>query len=161
MRVHSIGYSLQAYQVTIFQFLLKPIQRDLFMYVFDRCCDQYQKLHQWRDLWDAQGKLWQIPLSKISYITKEQRRIVYVHMSGMYYYGVTNSLTAVEEDLLKYGFYRIAKSVLVNFHHVIKLEQSKVIVQCGSKRKELSIGAKYSESVKQSYLRYLAEQKEN
>lgn len=154
-------YITQSYQVAVFQFLLKPIYPEVFAQVFSACCEQYRKLQQVCDLWDKQGRLWQVPLQRIVCIKSLQRKIIYYDTKESEYFGAASSLAAVLEDLKSFGFCQIAKGCLVNLGYVIDVEKQGVLIRLNNRVGKLTIGKKYLEEAKQQHLRYLVAQEGN
>lgn len=154
-------YITQSYQVAVFQFLLKPIYPEVFAQVFSACWKQYRKLQQICDLWDKQGRLWQVPLHKIVCIKSWQRKIVYYDRNETEYFGAASSLAAVLEELTSFGFCQIAKGCLVNLGYVINVEKQGVSIRLNNRARKLTIGKKYLEEAKRQHLRYLVAQEGN
>lgn len=153
-------YITKSYQFSIFQFLLKPIQTEIFAYVFTECLNQYYRLKQFCKLTDKAGQSYQIPLNRIVSIQSEHRQIMYYACTGNKYWGTKQSLTTVLKQLRQFGICQVAKGYLINLSFVTAIEGAEAIIKVNNKSYSIEIGEKYVEEVKRQYLHYLALQGE-
>lgn len=150
-------YITKSYQAAIFQYLLKPVYPEIFEQVFSACYERYQRLQQICTLQDEQGLVWRIPLHKIVCIKVERRRLVYYDEEQKAYWGTTQALTVVLDELKLFGFCQITKGCLVNMAYVTSMENNFASIKLKYQVVKLAVGKKYLEEAKRQYLRYLVD----
>lgn len=150
-------YVTQSYQVTIFQYLLKPVYPEIFEQVFSACYERYQRLQQICNLQDEHGLVCRIPLHKIVCIKSERRRLIYYDEEQKKYWGTAQSLTVALDKWKLFGFCQIAKDCLVNLAYVTSIENHVAVIKLKYQISKLTVGKRYLEEAKRQYLRYLVD----
>ena len=152
-------YVTSSFTVPVHQFLLKPIQPELFTTVFAGCCKQYMLLQQCCEVTSAQGAKLLLPLRTMAYIKSEQRMLIYTDAANNTYTG-TESLQSIYQKLKPFRFCQIHKSYLINMAHLVSLTEQEATLQLQNKSIILPVGKKYADTAKQQYLQYLTEKGE-
>lgn len=147
-------YVTSAFTVPVFQFLLKPVQPEIFAKVFVACYKQYMQFQQYCEITSLQNEKKILPLRHIVYIKSEHRRLIYTDIFDNLYTG-TEGLQITLTRLLPFGFCQTHKSYLVNLTFVTSITEKGVAVQLENKKISLPIGKKYLDTARQSYLKYL------
>lgn len=148
-------YVTPAFTVPVVQFLLKPVQQELFAKVFMDCCKRYMQLQQYCEVSLPNRTKRIFPLNQIVYIKSKSRHLIYADIYNRQYYG-TEGLQATLTRLQPFGFCQIHKSYLVNLLFVTAITEERITVQFRNKEKSLPVGKKYASTLKQRYLKYLA-----
>lgn len=152
-------YVTNSFTVPVSQFLLKPIQPELFAKVFHNCCNRYMLLQQYCEVTTAQGMEQLLPLRTMVMIRSKQRLLHYTDSNDITYTG-TESLKATYQRLKPFGFCQIHKSCLINMAFLVSLTEQEAIIKLQNKSTILPVGKKFSSTAKQQYLQYLAEKGE-
>lgn len=152
-------YVTSSFTVPVHQFLLKPIQPELFASVFAGCCKQYMLLQQCCEVTSAQGVEQLLPLRTMAYIKSERRMLSYTDIDNNTYTG-TESLQSIYQKLKPFGFCQIHKSYLINMALLVFLTEQEATLSLQNKSIILPVGKKYADTAKQQYLQYLAEKGE-
>lgn len=150
------NYITRSYQISVFQFLLKPLQRELFNHVFLGCCKQYLWMYQSCAVRTANGIDLVLPLGEIACVKSQRHQISFYDASLQQYYGTASSLAIVLRRLRFFGFCQVHKSYLINLEFVHTLTDEAVLLKTSKKMVSVPIGIKYRSEVKQYYLQYLA-----
>lgn len=152
-------YVTSSFTVPVHQFLLKPIQPELFATVFVGCCKQYMLLQQCCEVTSAQGAKLLLPLRTMVFIKSERRMLTYTDMANNTFTG-SESLQSIYRKLKPFGFCQIHKSYLINMAHLVSLTEQEATLSLQNKSIILPVGKKYADTAKQQYLQYLAEKGE-
>lgn len=147
-------YVTSAFTVPVVQFLLKPVQPELFAKVFMDCCKRYMQLQQYCEVTLQNQEKRIFPLRQIAYIKSEYRKLIYTDILNRQYSG-TEGLQLTLNRLQPFGFCQIHKSYLVNLQFVTEITEKGVTVQLGNKEVSLPVGKKYLDTARQLYLKYL------
>lgn len=153
-------YVTKSFTVPIFQFLLKPIQQELFARVFADCCKQYMLMQQCCEVTTAQGNELLLPLRTMAIIKSERRMLTYTDEENNTFTG-SESLQSIYQKLKPFGFCQIHKSYLINMALLVSLTEQEATLRLQNKSIILPVGKKYADTAKQQYLQYLAEKGEN
>ena len=153
-------YVTGSFTVPVHQFLLKPIQPELFATVFAGCCKQYMLLQQCCEVTSAQGAKLLLPLRTMVFIKSERRILTYTDVAENTYTS-TDSLQSIYQKLKPFGFCQIHKSYLINMSHLVSLTEQEVTLRLQNKSIILPVGKKYADTAKRQYLQYLAEKGEH
>lgn len=148
-------YVTSAFTVPVFQFLLKPIQPELFTKVFADCWKRYMQFQQYCEISSSKNEKEILPLRHIVFIKSESRQLIYTDMFENRHIG-TEGLQLTLQRLQPFGFCQIHKSYLVNLQFVTEITEKGVTVQLGNKEVRLPVGKKFLDATRQQYLNYLA-----
>lgn len=148
-------YVTNAFTVPVAQFILKPIQPNLFEKVFAECCQQYMRLQQYCEVTLRNQEKRIVSLRHIIFIKSEYRQLIYTDTLNRQYIG-TEGLKTVLNRLQQFGFCQIHKSYLVNLMFVSSITEKGVAIQLENKSLSLPAGKKYLNTARQIYLKYLA-----
>ena len=147
-------YVTSAFTIPVVQYLLKPVQPELFEKVFVDCCKRYMQLQQYCEVISKNQEKRIFPLRQIVYIKSEYRKLIYTDILNRQYSGM-EGLQLTLNRLQPFGFCQIHKSYLVNLQFVTEITEKGVIVQLRNKKVSLPVGKKYLETARQLYLKYL------
>lgn len=150
-------YVTGSYQVSVFQFLLKPLLPDLLYNVFGHCCQQYQRRKQYCEVRTESCLEQFLPLRQVVCVKSQHHKVIYYDTELQPHHGMERSLLAALQRLQSYGFCQIHKSYLVNLSFVTRIEGDKITLQLKGKTVTLPAGAKYIAAARQQHLQYLAE----
>ena len=155
-----VYYVTSSFTVPIFQFLLKPIQPELFTTIFSSCCEQYLLLQQCCEVTSEQGLDYLLPLRTMAFIKSERRMLTYIDVENNRFIN-SEGLQSIYQKLKPFGFCQIHKSYLVNMALLVSLTKQEATLQLQNKSIILPVGKKYADTAIQQYLQYLAEKGEN
>lgn len=141
-------FAINGYQVNAFSYLLKPLSATEFNAEFSKALRTV--LHRERPtiLLHEESSYYRVPLRSISYIESAHHRIT-VH-SDEKDIAVTTTLSALQERLEPYGFYRINSYYLVNMSRVRAIDSKICVLDTGAK---LAISRSRKEKFVEAFLR--------
>ena len=108
-------YVSDAFVVDAFQFLQKPVRKELFDREFSRALKKYYTQNKLYPINDK-SKLLSLKLQEIVYLEVLVREIIIHTTSGKY--SKIGKMDAEEKQLFPYGFIRIHRTYLVNMNHI-------------------------------------------
>lgn len=111
-------YISSALRLHTFQFLLKPLDKQLFQEEFVRCVDQYRKAHTIFKILQN-GEIIEVEIRDIVYLESNRRKLI-VHLRSGKMYEMYGKISEQEELLSAYYFVRVHKSYLVNCRYIKK-----------------------------------------
>ncbi|MBO6215785.1 MAG: response regulator transcription factor [Lachnospiraceae bacterium] len=110
------NYAIRGYQVDALDYVLKPIEYPAFSVKLDRALARVKNRRSHTvTLRIPEGHL-KIDIEQILYVESEGHNLRYKCKNGEYL--TRQRISDAEEELLKYGFFRINKGCLVNLSHV-------------------------------------------
>ncbi len=148
-------YVYDAFDVSAFQYLVKPVDEQKFAKVFGRAAGQIVSEAEQRKKklviqYGGEGKV--IPLNDIYYMESQNHNIVlYLKSGNIEYYAKIGDL----EEELAGQFYRIHRGYLINLFHVEGYDRTEVRMANGDKL--LLSRYKYDGFV-QAYMDYISEE---
>lgn len=152
-------YVTKSYQVSVMQFLLKPIRYEQFELVFHDCYQKYRKMQQLCELKDVTGEIWQIPVQKVVCVKYINRKLVFYLEDNNIYYGPSNmSLSKLLEEKLKFfGFGQARKDCIINLAYVTGFVEDNLLIEFKQKTGRVNVSKKYLKELQVQYLRYCAD----
>lgn len=120
-------YAVQGYETRAYRYLLKPITAHSVGQVLEQILRE--KGQNKSVLLKEQGMEVIVPLSEIVYINAEDKYTIF-HTKEKFYFDKI-SLKECENQLCRYGFYRIHRKYLINMKHHKKLGKGVVILSGG------------------------------
>lgn len=149
-------YVTDAYRVSAVQFLVKPLQNDIFEQVMEQVMVQYQKRQAYY-IRRCEGEPVLIRKNQIVFI-KAQKRILTAWLENgkiLEYYGTLSE----EAKLLEaYGGVRCNKGYLVNLNYVQRLDRKGIVVKLmNGKVYTVPVGESMYDAVYTAYLKYMCE----
>ena len=142
-------FGVQSYRVLAFDYLLKPIDKDLLKDCIKRLFSQ-QKKKQYITI-SYSGIEAKILLSNIQCLESNLRKVIFT-LSENKQIEIVGKLTDFEEFLLAHGFCRCHKSYLVNIEHIDSIEGDTFYLTGG---KSIKISRSYLQSAKKAYFDYV------
>lgn len=146
------SYSVEAYNVHPFQFIVKPICYDT---VHKHFMSAYDKLTSGPDYFICEFKTHAhiLRMSEIMYF-KSNRRVLQAYVVDGKTYPFYGKMDDLEERLMreKVDFWRIHQSYLVNVRYIDDISYDKIVLKNG---KPLSISEKRRKSVGEKYCNYI------
>lgn len=122
-------YAIEGYEAQAFRYLLKPLTNEAVQKVLKEIQrDMGKKKKLIVKLAKGESVL---ALHEILYLSAEDKYTILYTMDG--YYVDRTSLNDYESLLSPYGFYRIHRKYIVNFHHHKSLEKGHVILSQGTR----------------------------
>lgn len=117
-------YISSAFHLHTFQFLLKPLDSQLFQEEFDRCLTHYRMEH---DIFHVlqNGESIDIKMKDIAYIESDKRKLL-IHDHRGKVYEMYGKISEQEELLAVHYFARIHKSYLVNCRYIQKMKDDQL-----------------------------------
>jgi len=110
-------YVRQAFSINAFQYLIKPIMRDVFTDEFERALTRYRKMKYMHQIY-CTGKERFIEVKDILYIETYSRHLRLVtHKEKIEYIG---KIKEEEHKLADYGFLRCHQGYLINMKYILK-----------------------------------------
>lgn len=149
-------YVTDTYRVDAVQFLVKPLQNDVFEQVMDQVMVQYQKKQAYY-VRRCEGEPMSIRKNQIVFI-KAQKRILNVYLANgklLEYYGTLNEEAQLLEE---YGVIRCHKGYLVNLNFVQRLDRKGIVVKLpDDKIYTVPVGESMYDAVYAAYLKFMCE----
>lgn len=120
-------YALAAYDTHPFHYLLKPLEKQEFLRVFNNAAKELEQTTSAPKLLICtREKRFFLPLDQVVYIERVQRKVaVHTEQEVYEYY---DSLTNLENRLGSHGFLRIFDSILVNLDKIAYFHRSNLTV---------------------------------
>lgn len=118
-------YVPEAFIVNAFQFLVKPVGKEVFNKEFERALTTYKKMKYKYQIM-VKGKPIILEVKDILYIETFGRRLRAVTNTNIYEFN--GSISAEEKKLAGYGFARCHKGVLVNMHYIFRSENNSFVL---------------------------------
>ncbi len=113
-------YISSAFHLRAFQFLLKPLDSQLFSEEFARCVAQYQTAHDMFCIMVNREKI-SVEMKDIMYLESNCRKIK-IYLKNKKVYEMYGKISEQEERLSAYHFICIHKSFLVNCRYIRKMQ---------------------------------------
>lgn len=149
-------YAIKSYELDVVDYLLKPIR-------FERFLKAVNKLNVDKNVnasesttsvgsdfltvkTEQKGKLLKINYQDIVYV-EGMKNYLKIHMHDDDLMALI-TMKSMEESLPKHTFFRIHKSFIVSFRHVVGIEGNMVLIREGDAKLKLPLGATYQESFK-------------
>lgn len=112
-------YVPEAFILSAFQFLVKPVGQEMFNTEFERAMRTYKKM-KYRYSISYQGELSVLEVKGIFYVETYNRHMRAATSSGSFEY--TGKITTEEKKLTELDFVRCHKGYLVNMHHIYRVD---------------------------------------
>lgn len=124
-------YALEGYKVHAFAFLTKPLEFDEFSHMLDEAAaKQREKRAAVLPVETAEGTRI-LKVRNILYAEVYKRETSFALADGSHVESIVQ-LSAVEESLAKYGFFRCHRSYLVNMRHIENIGPAELTMSGGS-----------------------------
>lgn len=150
-------YITSALHLHTFQFLLKPLDAQLFQEEFRRCVAQYRSAHDIFQI-PQNREVIEVEMKDIVYIESNKRKLIVHHKNGKIFemYG---KISEQESYLAEHFFVRIHKSFLVNCRYIKKFQDEVVqLGYAGSKELlTLPVSRRCKKHAQEQYHRYFFE----
>lgn len=147
-------YVTDTYKVDAVQFLVKPLQQDVFTQVMEQVWRRYQAKHAYY-VRRCEGEPMAIVKSQVVYIAAQKRILTAFLANGnkRQYYG---TLAEEEQTLAETGFVRCHKSYLVNLNYVQRMDRKGIIVKfLNGQLETVPVGESLYHSVYTAYLKHI------
>lgn len=141
-------YAMRGYEVMSMAYLLKPIDREKFIRVFERAWRLIRKSEE-LFIYETMRSHIKVPMKEIMYFQSNNKKVDIKTNNGMISFSA--KLDEVDKQLERdgYAFLRIHKSYLVNFSYIISFNGIKVTLTNGE---TLSISERYRRQAKEHYI---------
>ncbi len=150
-------YISSAFHLRTFQFLLKPLDHQLFQSEFARCIARYRSIH---DAFHVQqsGEDIDVPMKDIMYLESNKRKIRVCLNNGTVY-EIYGKVSELEQQLSAYHFIRTHKSFLVNCRYIKRIKDEAVWVSAGDENEltMLPVSRRCRSAAQERYQRYIFE----
>lgn len=123
-----IRYVSEAFVLNAFQFLVKPVSKDLFDREFLRAEESYRKLRYKYKIIHKASPLY-LEVGDIMYVETFGRKLKAVTAQGEFDYFANISIE--QEKLIPYGFVRCHKGFLVNLRYIYRPETNRLLLAGG------------------------------
>lgn len=143
-------YRFDSYKVEAFQYINKPINDEQFFSELARAVKKYKQLNH-HVLFDTSiGKKYIFTKDIIYLETSYESYVLYT--TGRNFYGKTKSLKNVKDDLLKHNFFRLNRSIIINFMYVDAFHTDWVSMANGE---NITITRKKRKEFRKQYLEFI------
>lgn len=143
-------YAIEGYSVDAYDFILKPVKKEKFCKIFAKAIKEIQvrtnKIYSIK----TRDKTKAIRLAEIQYIESSRKRVL-VHTNDETYEN-NESISTVEEELVRDGFVRISRYYLVNVYYIKEIDVKTLILLSGE---ELKYSDKYRDKIKNEYMKFM------
>lgn len=143
----------QAYDLYVFQYLIKPVEQQDMDRLLQRAEHQIKKNKGRAVIFERYGKPYAIPYQKLLYIASRGHNLLYKCKDGSEY-SSGGKLNEIAEELDPGIFFRCHQSFIVNMYNVDDMQQN--IFLCGGE--EIPISRPYYQQAKERYRRALFEE---
>lgn len=141
-------YALKGYEVMSMAYLLKPIDREMFIRVFEKALGIIRK-NEKLFIFETLRCSIKLPVKDILYFQSNNKKVEAKMSNGVESFSAKLDIVEVQLERDGYAFLRIHKSYLVNFSHIIRFNSVKVTLTNGE---VLQISEKYSRQAKEKYI---------
>ncbi len=145
-------YVFQAFDVSAFHYLLKPINSDRFGQVFDRAVENIEQYSQYKNhplLIQLKGRSICIEKTEILYLENRLKKIeIHTLNETIEFYASMKNL----EPQLSTAFFRCHRGYLVNMYWIHEYDNSTIILKNGEK---IYLAKEKYSAFKKAYMRYL------
>lgn len=142
-------FGVMSYRVLAFDYLLKPIDRDMLRASMRRFFLQNNKRHHITITYS--GIETKVLLSNIQCVESNLRKVIFT-LSENREIEIVGKLTDFEDELVKHGFCRCHKSYLVNIEHIDSIDADVFHLTGG---RTVKISRAYLQSAKKAYFDYV------
>lgn len=149
------NYSLDAFRVDAEDYIVKPIDRELFYKIMDKVVKKFHRIESVNKktyIVSRDGFIMPIKFIDIEYVESCDRKVNIVTEKEEIM--DNNRLKVIENRFLENDFIRIGRFQIVNFHHVMKWDNDKIELKSG---KILNVGRYYKKIATHEYGRKLVE----
>ena len=119
-------YAINGYEVSAFDYILKPIVYEKFKMVLDKALKHMERFGNVEYLIRSDGNVVKLLTDDIYYIETEKHDLCFHTSRGVF--RKRDALFNVEKELKEYGFYRITSSYLINLKYVYEVGKTSVNV---------------------------------
>lgn len=144
------SYVSEAFLVNAIQFLIKPINQDVFNREFSRAICIYKK-RKFKYKIMHNDSLEYVEIQNLMYIETFGRHLKAVTSEKVYEY--VGNISAEEKKLMDYGFVRCHKAFLLNMYYIYKPEKDTFILSNG---KNVPIGRGYKIEALSQFNKYIS-----
>ena len=150
-------YVSSAFHLHTFQFLLKPLDSNLFQEEFSRCIAHYRAGH---DLFHItiDGEVIDVKMKDILYIESDKRKLR-IYLRNGRVYEMYGKISEQEQRLAVHHFVRIHKSYLVNCRYIKKMGDEPVWLSKAKNDEPISLplSRRCKEAAREKYHSYFFE----
>lgn len=142
-------YAVRGYDVMSMAYLLKPIDREKFIHVFERAWRLIGKNEELFVFETLRSHI-KLPIKEILYFQSNNKKVDVKTINGVERFSA--KLDAVEQQLERdgYAFLRIHKSYLINFSLITRFNGVRAVLTNGE---TLHISERYRRQAKEKYIR--------
>ncbi|MEG1509772.1 MAG: LytTR family DNA-binding domain-containing protein [Clostridia bacterium] len=134
-----------------FQYLIKPVQKDIFIKDFNRAKRQLYIMHQSLKL-EWKGAVTKIEIGHITYIEYVDRKTKIYTDNGETYYN-KGTIKEFVEHLHEYNFVQCHKSFIINLKFISEIGNTDIVLGSGAK---IPLSKNYKPNLKRRLNLYLA-----
>lgn len=148
------AYSLDAFSVHAYHYLIKPIQKEQFTRLMDDLCKQAKVISKKHVFVKTTESVEQINLDQINYVELIKRRATYFLVDDTNVISTTLHQTfenAMQELLKDHRFTMCGASYVVNLHQISSIRDMQIIFKNGQ---QIKPPKKYIATIKSQWLEY-------
>lgn len=127
----SPDFAIESYSLNVEGYLLKPLQYESFKHIFSKYYEKFKSLYSFIVVTDKNKIPQKIFVNDIIFIEIYSRQCVFHTINS--YIDSKFSINEFLDTLSSNSFYKVSRNIIINFKHVIKLENTNFILSDNSK----------------------------
>ncbi|MFV0332389.1 MAG: LytR/AlgR family response regulator transcription factor [Dysgonomonas sp.] len=121
-----IQYAINGYEVGALDFMVKPVSYYNFSKKLEKALAYASRNDKKHIVLNRDGSEVIVPIQSIHYMEKERNNVVFHTEKGLFYMRTT--ITKLNEEFEKYGFFKCCSSCIVNFSYISEVRKETLVV---------------------------------
>lgn len=146
------SFALDGYKVGAYRYILKPVQPEDFLSQVKYILDFKAREKKQYFSFTGDNGVTKLKTRDIYYFESDARTIKIAAKSGSYYF--VGKISAIDEEMGCYNFFRVHKSFVVNFAHISNIYKDTITLDTGD---TLPLSKHRSKELHQAFFAYIKE----